>query len=298
VPITLETMTAAATGPARLRVVLTDDHRDFAERALPWLVGDPVRTNVVATMLATVRDGGVLAPGSTWVLVERGGRVVGAGMHTPPHPVYLPPMPDGAAAAVAGAFLDAGREVAGVNGGPASTAEFADAWCAATGARARLGRAEGVHVLGTLIPPTVIAGRPRPATATDAEESQRWLVAFHAESSPLEPAQQHVAEVVAHRIRLGLLMLWDDGTHPVSLAGWHLPVAGVGRVGPVYTPPQHRRHGYAAGVTAAASQAVLAAGAEQVMLFTDLANPTSNGVYARLGYQRVGDASEWLFTPA
>jgi hypothetical protein len=45
--------------------------------------------------------------------------------------------------------------------------------------------------------------------------------------------------------------------------------------------------------TAAASRAALAAGADHVMLFTDLANATSNGVYARLGYRRVGDASEW-----
>jgi predicted GNAT family acetyltransferase len=35
-----------------------------------------------------------------------------------------------------------------------------------------------------------------------------------------------------------------------------------------------------------------------VILFTDLADPTSNGVYARLGYQRVADASEWIFLPA
>jgi RimJ/RimL family protein N-acetyltransferase len=289
-------MTAAAGRPAPLRVVLTADHRAFAARAAPWLSEDPVQTNVVATMLATVRDGDALAPGSTWVLIERAGSVLGAGMHTPPYPVYLPPMPDGAAAAVAATFLEAGRQVQGVTGGPATSAEFVEVWCAATGAHAELERAEGVHALGRLVPPSVSTGRPRAATPDDVELCVRWWDAFHAEASPLRPRQEHVADVVAHRTRLGTLMLWDDGTQPVSLAGWHLPVAGVGRVGPVYTPPWHRRHGYAAGVTAAAGEAVLAAGAEQVILFTDLANPTSNGVYARLGYRRVGDTSEWIFT--
>jgi predicted GNAT family acetyltransferase len=33
------------------------------------------------------------------------------------------------------------------------------------------------------------------------------------------------------------------------------------------------------------------------MLFTDLANPTSNGVYVRLGYRRVGDSVRWRFDP-
>jgi RimJ/RimL family protein N-acetyltransferase len=285
----------AAARAAPLRVVLIGDHRRFAARAMSWLARDPVQTNVVATMLTTLRDGDALAPGSTWVLVDRGGRTVGAGMHIPPKPVYLPPMPDGAGAAVAQAFLDAGREVGGANGGPATTAEFVDCWSAATGAHAQLERAEGLHVLDTLVPPSV-PGRPRPATPDDAELCESWFVAFHAESSPLEPPQQQVPAVVAQRIRRGVLMLWDDGVQPVSLAGWHRPVAGVGRVGPVYTPPRHRRRGYAAGVTAAASRAVLDAGGERVMLFTDLANPTSNGIYARLGYRRVGDASEWIFT--
>jgi predicted GNAT family acetyltransferase len=71
-------------------------------------------------------------------------------------------------------------------------------------------------------------------------------------------------------------------------------VAGVGRVGPVYTPPERRGRGYAAAVTSLATQRLLDAGARP-MLFTDLANPTSNGVYARLGYERVGDLARWTF---
>ena len=69
----------------------------------------------------------------------------------------------------------------------------------------------------------------------------------------------------------------------------------IGRLGPVYTPPEHRGHGYAAAVTAAATQAVLDAGGRGVMLFTDRANPTSRGVYARLGYREVGGVVEWEF---
>jgi predicted GNAT family acetyltransferase len=90
-----------------------------------------------------------------------------------------------------------------------------------------------------------------------------------------------------------------DGGEPVSLAGWQVPdgPAGqaIGRVGPVYTPPGHRQHGYAAAVTWTATQAVLNAGARGVMLYTDLANPTSTGIYARLGYLKIGDAAIWSF---
>ena len=62
------------------------------------------------------------------------------------------------------------------------------------------------------------------------------------------------------------------------------------RVSPVYTPPERRRQGFAGAVTAAVSQAALDAGAEHVVLFTDLANPTSNALYQRLGYRPVEDS--------
>jgi predicted GNAT family acetyltransferase len=66
----------------------------------------------------------------------------------------------------------------------------------------------------------------------------------------------------------------------------------------VYTPPARRGHGYAAGATAAVTQAALDAGATDVLLFTDLANPTSNALYPRLGYRPVGDRLELSFVPA
>jgi len=73
----------------------------------------------------------------------------------------------------------------------------------------------------------------------------------------------------------------------MDVAGRNVTVAGVSRVGPVYTPPEHRRQGYAAGVTAACTQHALDTDADQVILFTDVSNPTSNGVYRRLGYRPV-----------
>jgi predicted GNAT family acetyltransferase len=66
-------------------------------------------------------------------------------------------------------------------------------------------------------------------------------------------------------------------------------VAGVCRVGTVYTPPDRRQRGYGGAVTAAVSQQALEAGAAEVVLYTDLANPTSNALYQRLGYRPIGD---------
>ena len=74
--------------------------------------------------------------------------------------------------------------------------------------------------------------------------------------------------------------------------------AGMSRIGPVYTPPEHRRRGYAAAVTAAAARWAQDRGARHVLLYTDLANPTTNRLYPRLGFRPRYDAVELRFEPA
>jgi predicted GNAT family acetyltransferase len=149
-----------------------------------------------------------------------------------------------------------------------------------------------MHVLEQVSEPVHPApGRLRAADASDRSLMIEWLEAFEIEAGVLAGQAQ---TMVDSRMASGRLLVWDDGG-PVSVLGTNPPVAGVVRVGPVYTPPEHRRKGYAGSAVAAASRYALAAGATSCMLFTDLANPTSNKIYAEVGYQRVGDWEEYLF---
>ncbi len=85
-------------------------------------------------------------------------------------------------------------------------------------------------------------------------------------------------------------VLWNDDGSPVSMAMLRAPSAGVSRIGPVFTPPGSRGHGYGSAVTAAAAQLARDAGVDDVVLFADLANPTSNAIYQRIGFDAVADS--------
>jgi predicted GNAT family acetyltransferase len=74
----------------------------------------------------------------------------------------------------------------------------------------------------------------------------------------------------------------------VSVAPRLPPAAGVSRIGPVYTPPAHRGHGYASAVTARAAFDILDSAAVPV-LYTDVSNPTSNKIYRAIGFRPVAD---------
>jgi len=83
----------------------------------------------------------------------------------------------------------------------------------------------------------------------------------------------------------------------VSLAGNTRQVAGAVRIAPVYTPPEHRGRGFAAGATAAAARAALDGGAGEVLLYTDVDNPMTNRLYARLGFVPVEERVVVAFEP-
>ena len=276
-----------------LTVQRLDDAAAFLAATEQLRSRDPILTNVLASVsLAVVA--GRRYDGAAWWLVRdtttgSPGEVVGAAMLTPPFPLTVSPMPDVAARALGLALRDEAARgalaIAEIGGPP----EAAVAVAAAVVPGAVPVMEELVHVLDVLTPATGVPGGARPAARDDIDLVRDWLADFAAEAG-VPPS--HDDDALRARLDTGSLLLWLDahGT-PVSLAGHAPPVAAptgtVVRIGPVWTPPQHRRQGYAAAVTGHVAAQLASTGAT-VMLFTDASNPTSNGVYARLGFRVVG----------
>ena len=80
---------------------------------------------------------------------------------------------------------------------------------------------------------------------------------------------------------------------PVSMASYGGRTPTGIRIGLVYTPPRHRRRGYATSLVAEQSRWLLEQGYRSCFLYTDLSNPTSNAIYERIGYRRVADSTEY-----
>lgn len=93
----------------------------------------------------------------------------------------------------------------------------------------------------------------------------------------------------------GGLWLWVN-QQPVAMAGSAQPTPHGIRISRVYTPSEHRRRGYATALVAQLSQHLLDSGRQFCFLFTDLANPTSNSIYRKIGYEGVCDYAEYRFT--
>ncbi|WP_367131990.1 GNAT family N-acetyltransferase [Saccharothrix sp. HUAS TT1] len=232
------------------------------------------------------------------VTVAEDGVLVAAALRTPPWPFTLSGVAPRWAETVADAL--AGEvELPGVNGPRESVEPFVVAWAARTGCAAREHMALRLYQLDDLAPPDDVPGAARLATEDDLDLLVGWRTDFAVEAT----GQARDAERSRLMMRAGLAaghghLIWQHGDTPVAWAVAGAPASGMSRIGPVYTPPEHRRHGYGAAVTAACASWARESGAEHVVLYTDLANPTSNSIYQRIGFRPVVDSAEFVFTPA
>jgi len=282
-----------------LSVVRDPDPATFSDRVAGWLRGDPVRHNVICTLLAARLDG---TPewNARWLRVTDGeGAPRGVGIRIPPRGLLLSPMPAEAAATLADALADAltdAEPLPAVDGPTGASRTFAQRYTARTGRAATPGIGTRLYRLDTVTPPAGVPGRLREAGRHDRDLVVGWVDAFSRESVPDQP-RIDAAEQVDQRLRLGGLMwLWEDRGDPVSFLWLSVPVGGVVRVSAVYTPPELRGRGYASACVAGASARALAAGADTCVLYTDRSNPTSNRIYQRIGYRPVDDSQEYRFS--
>jgi GNAT superfamily N-acetyltransferase len=265
---------------------LTGDWESYLTAVGAFLRADPVENTVALSVVEALRTGGadVFGPDPLFGWWSGPSGVGGAFLRTGAYPLLLSAMPERRAETLAETLT--GRALPGVNGEAAAARAFAATWERRTGEVASVHMRQRLYRLDALETPTPAAGKPRGAGTADLALVSAWFADFERESGAAGAASSRLAE---DRLTYGRVLLWEVDGEPVSLAGRTPTVAGMSRIGPVYTPPAHRRKGYGTAVTAELTRTALDAGASHVVLFTDLANPTSNGVYQRIGYRPVSD---------
>ena len=270
------------------------DAASFLERAGAFLLEREAQHNLILGLTSRLRtEPRLYGEEPYFATVLDGGRVVGVTMRTPPHNLILSMIDDDRALDL---IAEDAREVfgslPGVVGPKEPVGKFARLWpeSAEIGVRQRVYRATHATLPGG------VPGSMRPYDDDDHDQVVAWMDAFVDEalpSPPPEPAEHWLERTVAGPD--SGIVLWIDEGSPVSFAGYGgLTPNGI-RIGPVYTPPELRRRGYASALTAELTRMLLEGGRTFCFLFTDLANPTSNSIYQRIGYEPVSDADQWVF---
>ena len=228
------------------------------------------------------------SPPDAYAAIVRGddGAIVAAALRTPHQKLILSRCEHaGAATLIADSVVQLVPDLPGVLGPPNGVEEFV----LRAGGEWRDGIAHRIYECRRVDAPKNVAGRARLAERADRDTLARWMREFVREALGDDRAADVARERTEANSAAGALYVWEVDGEIVSTAAAVAPTPHAVRVSAVYTPPEHRGHGYASALTAAVTARQLEMGRALVFLYTDLANPISNRIYQRIGYVPVAD---------
>lgn len=234
--------------------------------------------------------------------IEHEGEVIAVGIRTPPHNFIVsqvaPQHMDAVVDLLVADLSDIYDTLSGILGEAISSKAVAERWGQKHNLQVNLHMNERVYQLETVTPVTGVAGQMRRATTNDRDLMIRWYDEFSVEAlgEHLDDIPERVDRFINAPPDQRGFYLWEDAGQPVSMAGYTRPTPNGYSVSYVYTPPEHRKRGYASAIVASLSQHVLDMGRKYTFLFTDLANPTSNHIYQEIGYRPITDVDVYTFT--
>jgi len=282
-----------------MKVELFSKSTDFLSCTGHLLTSDEARYGLIYGIAKRLVDNphayGNVEPWFCTVSDEKGLRATA--MRTPPFKVLLAYF-SGDPAYIADVLIDSISEfsdtIPGVNGDIEIVDSFAERWCAKHKITIEGIMAQRVHRLRKINNITFALGKLRLASEKDKELLTRWAHSFH-EDVYASSNQNTPEDDITPKIDKREVYLWEDGV-PVSMAAKARPTENGITINSVYTPPEFRNRGYATSCVAMLCRELLGSGYNFCMLYTDLANPTSNSIYKKIGFKEVCDSVEYSFS--
>jgi predicted GNAT family acetyltransferase len=281
-----------------MRVEFTEDAQAFLDAAGSLVLEDEPRNNLILGVAGTLVDDPDRYPAKRfWVVTDDTGGPAAAAMQTPPYNLLLAPARTEAALEALVGSIEG--DLPGVVGSHPEVDDFVRLWSRSHAVESYTLRNQGIYALERVQPVPAAPGRRRAGTIDDQALVLDWMIAFGEEVlEEGDPGRMEARNAVESRLgsgNRGGFELWEDDGEVVSLSGWGGPTPNGIRIGPVYTPPDLRGRGYATSLVAELSQSLLDRGRRFCFLYTDLANPTSNAIYERIGYVKVCEAAMVAF---
>ena len=258
------------------------DVTSFLLRARPWLMRAEIENNLILGICDHLLASRVPAQDVYLATVEvGGGAVVACALRTPPHKAVITKGDETALTCLVDDLVACYGTLPAVLGPEPEVTRFAQLWAQRVGSVVRPGMKQRVFEIREVRPlPWRVPGKLRLASEADLRTVGPWVEAFNTEAHVTESAGPDA--VARERIREECLFVWEDGQLVSMAAQGSRTPSGAG-INLVYTPPAFRRRGYASACVAALSSHLLATGRAYCCLFTDLANPTANSIYQRMG---------------
>ena len=281
-----------------MKFELYNDIKKYTEDVMHTLIQNEIQNIIIISNCLSGTKG---IDTSKWIMAtvkNLDGSPALIALMTPPHNVVLfePDniQNDEALDILVNEFIGYGIKMPGVFAEKSIAFRFADKYSSLCKTSGGKGRNSRIYKLDKVNDILFSKGILRLATQNDMFFLPYWKIAFSLECGLGMIDVQNAVDKASRSLSDNNLYVWED-CFPVSQASIGKKTSNGVAVSEVYTPPHYRGKGYAASCVASLSQHLLDSGNKFCCLFTDLANPTSNSVYKKIGYEPVCDYDEYKF---
>ncbi|MCP3033031.1 GNAT family N-acetyltransferase [Halobacillus sp. A1] len=275
-----------------MKIVRHYDLNKFRKLMEPLLMENEAENNL---LLGLMRNP---PPSNTIMLsIQEGTTVVYGIMRTPPHLWILPSIPHLESRHIeklSQFFIENDIEVPGAIGEKSAVELFLRAWHGITKTNFRLHMRQGVYKLRSIKTSSSERGRLIQAKHEDTGWLVEWFQQYYkqiGETSQIEKAEETTVSLVGDE---KVYFYRVDGEN-VSMVSRARSTPNGDTINGVFTPDNHKRKGYATEAVTLLTEKLLREGSDFCALYTDLSNETSNSIYTKIGYEKVGESLVYHF---
>jgi predicted GNAT family acetyltransferase len=283
-----------------MKAIFYDNISKFYDLALPFLLEKEAENNLLLGLLNIIKDDpyryGEDFPVLTSVFDKKKLKLIT--LRTPPFNQVLSYTDDLRTIEIlVDALNNKGYKIPGVLGQNDAVGRFRELWCKEKNLRAKLTMNERIYKLESVAEETLGSRVFKLADNTCKDLVIKWAREFLSDafSESEVRARPNWKVHIQRSLDEQRIFLLYDNEKPVSMARRAGQTPNGVTVNLVYTPPALRRKGYATECVAKLSKLLLNEGNKFCFLFTDLANPTSNSIYKKIGYRPIIDVDQYEF---
>lgn len=273
-----------------MEVLRFNSPAEFLDATKQFRSSDPVRTGLITSIANSVADGSRTYEECLWWAATDSGEIQGLAIRTLPYGYVLSPMPKDAVESLY-SYISVEDAVANEFAGPKSVVDFLEK---VAGKSAIEEESELIYENQNLISAPSV-GEITLATQDDYDLIFSWMQSFMEITGLRSYNLENIVKSALQEERFYLLYV--EGK-PVSLGGHSafqvFDGFSVGRVGPIYTPENFRKKGYASAITSQITALLISQGVLPT-LYTQADNPTSNKIYQEIGYTLVDENRRVVF---
>lgn len=243
-----------------------------------------------------IKSSDFVATEPVYVGVFENNTLIGCGLRTNANrPLAISCMPKLAIDLLVDFLIEQKTILAGVVGEVESVNYFKDLWLQKTQLNFQLNMHLGVYEAQNVIIPEsdgeIIVG-----DVDNREIIYKFVKSFILACFPNEECKDEEVHRICsrHMTNQTLFLLKNSEGQIVSMAANTRGSTNGGTISLVYTPPEYRGKSYGSLVTALVTQKILS-NKKFANLFTDLKNPTSNSIYQKIGYKKIGENIHYDF---